>query len=483
MKKIPFITILLFFNISFAQIITPGMGKSYTFSDLAADTSGSVVVSSDIANLYQDLTISQKDTLLLDAALQTLVINGNIVVTIHGSVVCEPRQNKLIVSGLAENDSAATFEWRFDEAQRSTFSKIIFENGQNILIDKTEVLIDSCEFRNFTSQVIKYMYCNPVIQGCYFHDNRLAAINSGANVTGAPFIKDNIFYHNVLDNVNQPQINLGPGSESDTVFIIDNVIDGCSSMSGGVAIADLMNVSRTNVVLRGNRIENNRYGYTQNGKNIYALLEDNMFIDNNLETNPMNGGSGVSIYGYDTTCAAKLRRNVISGNLWGVTAIYYHNVDMGTLDDFGYNSLYDNENGGTVYALYNNAYSPISAIGNCWGGNSAEFAEEVIYHYNDQDNLGLVTFEPIWCPENSVKDNPAFDLEIYPNPAGDICHIVSSEQVKCVRIVNSLGQTVRQAQPETHEYTFSSLKNMPRGIYFIVVETKNEIRVKKLELR
>ena len=396
MKKVILIFVLFCVTNCYAQITTSGEGKSYTFSQLASDISGSVTITPDgSATLNNNLTISQNDTLILDSDLQYLDIKGNITITILGSVVCEPRQNKLPVIGSAEDSTSQTFEWRFEQAAPSRFSNIIFENGENIFMEKTNLTIDSCEFRFFNSQAIKYMSCNPIIQNCYFHDNKLAAINSAANITGSPIIRNNIFYHNVLDNVNQPQINLGPGTENDTICIIGNVIDGCSNMSGGIAVSDLMNVSHTNVVLRGNRIENNRYGYTQNGTNIYAIIEDNIFKDNNLETNPMNGGSGISIYGSDTTCAAKLRRNLITGNFWGITAIYYHNIDMGTANDFGYNSLYDNQNGGIEYALYNNAYSPMSAIGNYWGDNSAEHAEEVIFHQNDQNNLGLVTYEPV----------------------------------------------------------------------------------------
>ena len=124
-------------------------------------------------------------------------------------------------------------------------------------------------------------------------------------------------------------------------------------MSGGIAITNLTNTGVTKVLLQDNVIAHNRYGYTQMGYRISSEIFDNQFIDNDLEVTPNNGGSGISIYGYETTCAAKLRRNLITGNLWGVTAIYYHNVDMGTAEDPGGNVLYNNGNGGVDYELYN----------------------------------------------------------------------------------------------------------------------------------
>ena len=62
----------------------------------------------------------------------------------------------------------------------------------------------------------------------------------------------------------------------------------------------------------------------------------------------MNGGSGISIYGSSTNNKAILRNNLITGNLWGITAIYYHDIDMGTEDDWGYNEIHDNSNGGAI---------------------------------------------------------------------------------------------------------------------------------------
>ena len=114
-----------------------------------------------------------------------------------------------------------------------------------------------------------------------------------------------------------------------------------------------------------------------------------------METNPNNGGSGISIYGSTTTCGAKLRRNLIHGNLWGITAIYNHNIDMGTAEDPGGNVLYDNGNNNVEYELYNNSSCNMSAIGNYWGNNDATHAEDVIYHQPDNSSYGLVTYNPI----------------------------------------------------------------------------------------
>ena len=426
MKKLLFFLFYLCISISYAQITTPGTGTRFTFSDFVSDTTCTVTSpEAGVFILTQDLTVSDNDTLWLDAATHSLTIEGAVSITIFGCVQCEERDNPLEINGIAIDSSNTLFEWRFEEAASSVLKNVKMMSGESIFINQSNVSIQFCEFTNFNAQVIRYMNCNPIILHCNFHDNRQAAINSGLNVTGSPIICYNQFYHNVLNNLNQPQINLGPGVNGRDIIIEGNTIEGCSPLSGGIAIANLMNIGPTQAVIRSNIIENNRYGYTQQGTDIYAIIEDNQFINNNLEENPMNGGSGISIYGSDTTCAAKLRRNVISGNFWGITAINQHTIDMGTADDFGQNRLFDNENGGQTYALYNNASSSMTAIGNYWGGNTEEFVESVIFHRPDLgDNYGLVLYTPILTEDTAyIYDNKEITFTVYPNPTNGIVNV------------------------------------------------------------
>ncbi len=411
------ITLLLTLSVTLvhAQIVTPGTGQSFTFQDFATGYPSAVIATSaGHYTILQDITVSAGDTLLLDAGTQEILFFNPITLTIQGQVTCAPRPDTLLITSNGSN----YYEIRLDNAASTHLSDILFEYGNRILVMQSTVTFERCEFRYFNNSCIQYSNVGPVIEHCYFHQNRKAAISSAANVTGAPKIRHNLLYHNVLDSVNQPQINLGPGVAGDTIVIEDNVIDGCVSTSGGIAIADFFGLGNTKVVIRGNTVVNNRYGYTQQGVRIDALLEDNIFRDNNLETNPMNGGSGVSIYGNDTTCRAKLRRNLITGNLGGLTAINKHRIDMGTAADPGNNCLFNNTNGGVEYNLYNNGSNDIEAVGNFWGGNDSAYAESVIFHHLDNAGYGYVHYMPI------LEINPdilAFslwdgqmDLEFYP---------------------------------------------------------------------
>ena len=381
-----------------AQWVSPGNGTTYTFDNLSSVSNGAVVKTSDgNFNVVEDITISAGDFLNFDATLETVTFNDGIQLTIAGGVTSADRLDKALLTG-----GNGHFKVKFDASSETNVVKNInFQNGGGIRVSETpSIIFENCEFgyfnKSFTSYALLYFNCSPVVESCYFHDNQGAAIGSGANIFGAPKIYNSYFYNNVTENSNNPQLNLGPCSDGDTIKIIGNTIEGFNgTMVGGIAIANLMNVGNTKAQIFNNNVFNNRYGYTQTGPTIESWIYDNLFIDNNLETNPMNGGSGISIYGTATTNIATLRRNIITGNLWGITAIYYHNIDMGTVDDFGENVIYNNGNGGVTYALYNNAFSDMTAIGNYWGSNDPDFAAEVIYDHSDDPSLGTVTYLPI----------------------------------------------------------------------------------------
>lgn len=382
-----------------AQIVTPDTGARYTFETLAASYPDAVQYSqSGTFDIFQDITISDSDTLVFSSTDQQLLFHNDLQLAIAGSLLCEPRSDSLRVSSVLDSSGATPYEFRFEGAQSCILENILFENGKDIFISESDITIRYCEFVGFQDAAVRVMNCSPLITECYFHDNLASAINSPANANASPQIVSNRFYNNVLLNANTPQINLGTGAET-PILIQNNHIEGvASSMSGGIAVSSLMGGSDvTTVQVSGNFILHNRYGYTQTGTNIRGTIVDNDILDNNLETDPMNGGSGVSIYGYDTTCYAYLRRNIIAGNLWGVTAIYKYQIDMGTQSCPGGNVLYDNGNGGVDYAFAMSQYSTldVSAVGNYWGSNDAEFAESTILHKTDNASLGQVFYEPI----------------------------------------------------------------------------------------
>ena len=425
MKRIFIVLLGLFLiNQGFAQWVSPGNGQTYTLESLCTTAPSAIMASSPGHYVIsQNLTLSAGDLLTLESSAMSVFVNDGVSLTISGSLQTATRSQILVFQGDSTQNNY--FELRFEESSLNALKHVHFRYCQGIKLINSDITIDSCEFDYFSNHVISYMNCHPIIRDSYFHDNQACAIQSAVNTDGCPKILNNVFYNNVLANTNNPQINIGPGT-TDTIQIIGNRIEGvASTMSGGIGIMNMYNPAVTKVLLKDNVITNNRYGYTQNGYRISSEIFDNQFIDNNLEVTPNNGGSGISIYGYDTTCAAKLRHNLITGNLWGITAIYYHHVDMGTAEDPGYNVLYNNGNGGVDYELYNNANSNMDAVGNYWGCDNDAAAEEVIFHQADNLSYGLVNYLPINVIEplilgfDFLRENNPESMEYYPDMYGE----------------------------------------------------------------
>ncbi|MBR4138310.1 MAG: hypothetical protein IKU05_07865 [Bacteroidales bacterium] len=402
-----------------AQWVSPGLGATYTMPDLVDVTNGVVTNNGTTFTINADLTISTGDVLLIDNSVIRIDAPG-VLITINGSMNCVHTGDRVKLYGTQQDQ----FSMHFENATDCLIKKMYFSDGAGIRVIESDVTFDDVKFvyftRGYSNSVINILNCSPTIRDCYFMLNEGSAIGSPANGQASPQILNCEFDTNVTDEVNAPQINLGPGG-NDTIRIVGNEIYTIMAQHyvGGISIADLMGMGETKVLLKDNIVKDNRYGYNQQGERISSVIIGNQFIDNNHEENPMNGGSGISIYGSTVNNKAILRNNLITGNLWGITAIYYHDIDMGTEDDWGNNEIHDNGNGGVIYDLYNNSTCDLMAVGNDWGTTTIERIEEHIYHQNDDPTLGLVTFVPYigyeYLDENYdvdvLRDNLIYTLE------------------------------------------------------------------------
>jgi hypothetical protein len=293
-----------------------------------------------------------------------------------------------------------------------------------------------------------------------------------------------VLEENVTSNINSPQINLGPGAE-DTIYIIGNEIDDdyATHRVGGISVADLMGTGSTKVLVKDNVVKNGRYGYNQQGLTISSVIERNQFIDNHFEDNPMNGGSGISIYGMDGNNKAVLRGNTITGNLWGITAINAFDINLGTKEDWGYNQIYDNGNGGVIYDLYNNSACDIMAVGNNWGTSHASEIEEHIVHQYDNPSYGLVTYIP-FVDFDKVNENKTIDFAVWPNPVSDgVFNLVLDETTPSeVVIYNLNGQEIFSQHIENKVNTIH-LNALESGVYLVEVKNADKKMVKRFIIK
>lgn len=461
-----------------AQWVSPGNGTIYTLPDLVEATNGVVTNVNYVYTIHDDITISENDILKIDANVTRIDAPG-VLITIKGSMVCN-NSDRVKLYGTEQEQ----FSMRFENATGCRIKKMYFSDGCGIKLIESDVTFDDVKFvyftRDYSNAVIDIFNCNPTIKNCYFMLNKGAAISSPANGQSSPQILNCEFDTNV-DGINSPQINLGPGAD-DTIRIVGNEIYTimASWYVGGIAISDLLGTGSTKVLLEDNIIKEGRYGYNQQGMNISSVINRNQFINNYHEENPMNGGSGISIYGYSTDCKAKLRGNIITGNLWGITAIYMHDIDLGTEDEWGYNQIHDNSNSGTLYELYNNASCDIMAVGNDWGTTNEQEVEERIYHKNDNPEYGLVTFIP-FVGYNAVSESLPHGMEISPNPVSNGAMTLTLNEATSLEmaIYNLNGQKVLSQRIENlnNHIDVSMLK---RGVYFVELKNTEKSMVKRI---
>jgi hypothetical protein len=437
-----------------AQWVSPGNGTTFTMSELVEITDGVVTFDGTNYQVHGDLTISTNDTWKIDNGFQKIYVEDALI-TINGSMICE---NATRVSVMGDQ----SFSMRFENATDCEVKKMYFSDGAGIQLVESDVHFDDVKFVYFTTEychsAIDIFNCNPVIENCYFLLNEGAAIGSPANGQSSPKILNCEFDSNV-DGANIPQINLGPGAE-DTIYIVGNLIDGTYAQfhTGGISVADLMGTGDTKILLKDNVIKNNRYGYNQQGYHLNSTIIGNQFIDNHHEDNPMNGGSGISIYGMDDNNKAVIRDNVITGNLWGITAINGFYIDLGTEDDWGQNEIHSNGNSGVVYDLYNNSTCDIMAVGNDWGTTDEQEVEDHIVHQVDNPSLGLVTFVP-FIGYDAVNETTTASFEVAPNPAQGRFTVEGKGKMT---ITNTLGQIIL-----TKEIDGKESIELPRDLYIV----------------
>ncbi|MCH4156812.1 MAG: T9SS type A sorting domain-containing protein, partial [Muribaculaceae bacterium] len=75
---------------------------------------------------------------------------------------------------------------------------------------------------------------------------------------------------------------------------------------------------------------------------------------------------------------------------------------------------------------------------------------------------------------NSVLNDAAVRLSVYPNPTTGIINITSPEPVKVVNVFNSTGAVVAHSTQASVD-----LSGLTNGIYFVKVNNLNTVKVVK----
>lgn len=409
------LTLLTFSLLASGQYVSPGTGAIYSLDDLVEVSEGAVTLEAGVYLIHKDLTISHTDKLVI-AKDVTIKVAGGKMLTFKGTLESTPPFEAVIT---AQDPNFPFGGFRFFRSSASILRNTIVEYGGGMQLNDTHMLIEDCTFRFNTmdnaSAAIHLSNANPIIRYNHFIENAGSAIASGASTTCSPQILYNQLLHNGTANTNRPQINMGPGGE-DTLRIVGNTIEGLYPMAGGIGISNLLGVGHTRALVQDNRIYDNRYGYAQMGNNISSIVKGNQLLNNNIQSDPQQGGSGLNFYGTLNTNQALVLNNIIRGNLWGVTIQGNAHPNLGSPvrgqgpPRSGYNIIEGNSNSGHVYGLYNNTPNTIQAQSNYWGIEDLEETGSYVFGSNENAALGQVNLGTSWVPDSRIE-NFAFEME------------------------------------------------------------------------
>lgn len=345
------------------------------------------------------IVISASDTLKVFTN-STMKFATGVFVDIFGVMMVNPPDSAMIT---AQDTTTKFLGLKFeDQSDGSYLKNLIFEYGNSIRMLDCNILIDNCTIRHnrlsssFASSAIHFFRSNSIISNCKIYRNRRSAIGSGSNIASSPQILDNLIYENNTDNANVPQINFGATGTA-PMIIRGNTIIGSSIMCGGISFLPVGTIPM--VIIENNVIKKNRYGIAIAGGNSSFYINNNIIDSNNIQGVPNLGGSGINFNG---TASQKsiVARNIIRGNLWGITIQGTAKPNMGDLQsadtsDIGLNEIYNNGNSGSVFDLYNNTPDSIKAENNYWGTGNADSVESHIFHKADSSTLGFVDYLPL----------------------------------------------------------------------------------------
>lgn len=467
MKKFILVLISIISLNTWAQFVTPGNFSNYTLDDLVDLSGGAVTFGSDHYFFNEDITISANDTLSIvnDEYLQ---IGEGLLWTIEGVLILDA-PNMTFVSNVSGEGKFLGI--RFDQSSASLVRNASIVNAGGIRLLESDMVFENCSFGNFDTEystgALNLYQSNPHILSCSFTNNEGPAIASGANAASSPQIINCVINENVTGNGNTPQINLGTSDGLTPIVIDSNHIYGMYDNAGGIAIATLAGGNIT-AFIRYNEVSFNRYGIAVIGNNLSGQISNNFIEGNNIQNNPMLGGSGINFQG-ESSNNMIVHHNVIVDNLWGITIQNNAQPNLGDESGFspGHNQIYNNGNNGETYALYNNTPGDIMAMNNFWGTATLAETEDVIYHVADDLSLGEVFYDPIWLPVGI--DEVANETNISPNPAQN--YFLWNSTDAQIQIYNLSGQVFWDGEIKAQQKM--DVSSWESGIYLIRNENNN----------
>ena len=396
-----------------AAYTTPGSGVIWNPDSLVAYSSGTLTGNYPDYALNDVVTIAAGDRLIIPPGTSITVAMGTgIGITVLGGIrAAGTATDSIVLKGLS---SAAGSHRGFRLEDSAIDSACVFsycriqDAVEGIHCLNADPVIDHCFFTNNSSNGVRLFGASPVIRDCIFIENRQSAIT--ANLGSSPLIEGNLFTRNNAQNTSaRNQIAVGPQGVNNPIIRNNELSNESYFRAGAISLVNIESGGACGAVVEGNFMHDNSYGVLSQGVNMTPMIRYNRIENNRINPDPLVSGSGISVQVGGPTNAPVITGNHIAGNYWGITLVSSAGFanspqpDIGNLNnadtsDDGWNVFVNNNNGGTVYQLFNNGNANIFAQNNYWGSTDSTLVESWITHQADSSVYGFVLYEPIGRP-------------------------------------------------------------------------------------
>lgn len=475
------------------EYTTEGHGLTYTFQLLSNIAPETVTAQGNIYTVLQDFTLSEGDTLLLQDGEQLCLADG-VSITIDGVMDFRPMTSALVTRASADAQPKG-FRVTGDNAEMLV-SNVVFEYVAFNHMSYRPIEARNCTFRyagtSLTSTGAIAMLRTTegnVFSGCRFVQNESAAIGGSATNGTGMLVENCYFYDNNTSNVNKPQLNLISGGNDSIVIRNCTFIGTGRDMVGAIGFMNYYVEGSNNIRIEHNTIQGHRYGiaaYSYCPLNFEFI--DNTIIGNHYESNPNNGGSGITLYDYGTqSLNAYAEGNLIEGNLWGVTLlgnvgeINFGKVEDASAEDYnpGRNVFRHNGFDGVDYDFFNNTSNDatVYAQGNIWSSVAMQDSvsiSTVVWDSADQGGHGEVIYmgaSDVVIALETVAQDPRSHIGLRYDAATSM---LMADAVCSMRVFGMNGVLMKAGQGRS-----LTLGELPAGTYLAATDKDQVVKFVK----
>lgn len=497
---------------AFAGYTTPNTGVQWNLDSLVAFSGGTLTGTFPDYTMTDTITIAANDRLtILPGSSITVTQGAGKGFTVFGVLrAIGTVTDSIVMKGSV--DSAGWYRgFRFDDTSVDSLCVISYCRIMNavdaVYCFNANPTISHSLFTKNSTNAIRCFAASPTIRDCVFEYNRQSAIT--ANVNSSPLIEDNLFRYNNYQNTGaRNAIAIGGQGTNNPVIRGNEIYNQSYFRAGAISLVTLTGSDVCNAIVEHNYLHNNSFGIVVQGLSaggtLRPLIRYNRIENNRINPDPLVSGSGITVQTGGPSNSPIITGNILKNNYWGITIVSSAGLnnspkpvigDLSNADttDDGKNRFDNNNNGGTIYQLYNNGTQDIAAQNNYWGSNDSLVIESWIYHRPDSAVFGTVFYSP-FLQMTSVNSEPtvpkAFVLhQNYPNPFNPtttISYQLPTGGHVTLKVFDVLGREVATLVDEVQVLGFKSVKfnadGFASGVYMYRLQAGDLGATKKILL-